>query len=231
VSDAPGSRGAILLDALGTLVALQPPAPLLRRELDRRFAVDVTVEQAAHAIAAEIKYYRAHLGEGRDAASLQSLRRSCAVALRGALPREAAAIGVDDLTEALLASITFTAFPDVAPTLGALRARGTRLVVVSNWDFSLHDVLDRLGITALLDGVVTSAEHGSRKPDPAIFARGLELAAVGPREALHVGDSLDEDVAGARAAAIEPVLIRRDASPGPPGTWTITSLSELARDP
>jgi putative hydrolase of the HAD superfamily len=101
-------------------------------------------------------------------------------------------------------------------------------VVVSNWDISLHDLLARLGIAPLLDGIVTSAQLGSRKPDPAIFVRGLELAGVRPAEAIHVGDSLDEDVAGARAAAIEPVLIRRDgSSPGPPGVRTIASLSEL----
>ena len=160
--------------------------------------------------------------------SLEVLRRGCALALRGALPDEASSLAIEPLTEALLASISFSVFADAVPALAAARSSGTRLVVVSNWDVSLHDVLAALGITPLVDGVVTSAELGARKPDPTIFARGLELAGVAAPDALHVGDSFEEDVVGARAAAIEPVLIRRDGSPGPPGTRTIASLSELA---
>jgi putative hydrolase of the HAD superfamily len=218
---------AILLDALGTLVALQPPAPRLCAEFEQRFGVHVSLRQAARALAAEITYYRAHLDQGSDATGLKALRHSCVLALRDELPRPAAALPIEQLTEALLASIAFSAFADVVPALASARRRGLRLVVVSNWDISLHDLLARLGIAPLLDGIVTSAQLGSRKPDPAIFVRGLELAGVRPAEAIHVGDSLDEDVAGARAAAIEPVLIRRDGSSGPRGVRTIASLSEL----
>lgn len=218
---------AILLDALGTLIELQPPAPLLCDELAQRFDVHVPVAQAEHAITAEIAYYRAHFDEGADAEELMELRRRCVVAMRDELPPEATVIPIEELTEALLASITFRVFPDVGFALGSARTRGVRLVVVSNWDVSLHDVLARLGIAPLLHGVVTSAEHGSRKPDPSIFASALELAGVAPAKAVHVGDSLEEDVEGARAAAIEPVLLRRDGSPGPPGTRTIANLIEL----
>jgi putative hydrolase of the HAD superfamily len=218
---------AILLDALGTLVALHPPAPRLRTELAQRFGVPVSLGEAARAIAAEITYYRAHLDQGRDARGLKTLRRRCVLAMRDELPEQAASLPVELLTEALLASIAFSPFADVVPTLGAARACGARLVVVSNWDISLHDLLAGLGIAPLLDGIVTSAQQGASKPDPAIFVRALEVAGVEPAEAIHVGDSLEEDVAGARAASIEPVLIRRDGSPGPPGTRTITSLSEL----
>jgi len=45
---------------------------------------------------------------------------------------------------------------------------------------------------------------------------------------VHVGDSLEEDVVGARAAGIEAVLLRRDGRPGPSGVRTIASLAELA---
>ena len=218
---------AILLDALGTLVALHPPAPRLRTELAERFGVHISPGQAARAIAAEIAYYRAHPDQGRDEKGLETLRRNCVLVLRDQLPEEAASLPIERLTEVLLGSIAFSAFPDVLPALGAARGHGVRLVVVSNWDISLHGLLARLGIAPLLDGIVTSAQQGSRKPAPAIFLRGLELAGVGAADAIHVGDSLDEDVAGARAAAIEPVLIRRDGSSGPPGTRTIAGLGEL----
>jgi putative hydrolase of the HAD superfamily len=217
-----------LLDALGTLVALEPPAPRLRAEL-ARLGIEVSEEQAAAAIAAEIAYYRAHLDEGRDPASLAALRGCCADALRAALPATpaTAALDRDELTRALLASLRFTAFGDVRPALARWRAGGLRLVVVSNWDVSLHDVLARLGLAPLLDAILTSAQAGARKPSPAIFEQALALAGSGSREALHVGDSLEEDVAGARAAGIAPVLISRDGNAAPPGVRTIASLAEL----
>ena len=230
---APGSAtapapAAILLDALGTLVALEPPAPRLRSELATRFGVEVSEAEAARAIAAEIAYYRAHLDEGCDAPGLEALRRRCAEVLRSALPDAVAGrLELDALVEALLASLRFDTFPDVRPALEAARARGQRLVVVSNWDISLVGVLRGLALEPLLDGILTSAGVGARKPAPAIFEQALALAGVGPDEAIHVGDSLDEDVAGARAAGIEPVMIRRGRGPAVPGVRTISSLSEL----
>jgi putative hydrolase of the HAD superfamily len=224
---------AILLDALGTLVSLEPPAPRLADELRRRFDIDLSPAEAERAIAAEIHYYRAHHDEGRDRASLAALRQRCARAMGEALPARAGdALSRRDadaaqLAEALLASLCFTAFDDAAPALGALRVAGARLVVASNWDCSLHDVLERLELTPLLDGVVTSAEVGARKPAAAIFERALAVAGAAPAAAIHVGDSLEADVAGARAAGIEPVLIRRDLGPGPPGVRRIGSLAEL----
>lgn len=246
----------ILLDALGTLVALEPPAPRLRAELAERFGLDVSEAQAGAAFAAEIAYYRAHLDEGRDASGLRELRRRCAEALRAALPAGAASLELDRVAEALLASLRFTAFADVGPALMAARTRGQRLVVVSNWDVSLHDVLRALGLEPLLDAIITSAEAGVRKPGAAIFEQALALAgggaasAIDPASAIHVGDSLEEDVVGARAAGIEPVLVRREhrdtdfgapvdhtSTQSPkfdhrrepvPGVRTISSLAELA---
>src|SRR4051812_45917819 len=81
---------AILLDALGTLLTFEPPAPHLRAALRERLGVDVGGRAAADAIAAEIAYYRAHLHEGGDAAGLAALRRAAAEAMRPALPPAAA---------------------------------------------------------------------------------------------------------------------------------------------
>ena len=58
-------------------------------------------------------------------------------------------------------------------------------------------MLERCGLAPLLDGAISSAEAGARKPDPAIFAPALELAGCEPDEALHVGDTPEEDVDGA----------------------------------
>jgi putative hydrolase of the HAD superfamily len=97
-----------------------------------------------------------------------------------------------------------------------------RLVCVSNWDVSLPDVLKECGLADALDGVVTSADSGFRKPDPAIFGVALELAGCGADEAVHVGDTVAEDVAGAGAAGIRALHLDRS------GGGDISSLSEIA---
>jgi putative hydrolase of the HAD superfamily len=84
-----------------------------------------------------------------------------------------------------------------------------------------------LALAPLLDDIVTSAEAGARKPSAAIFKRALTLAGVGADDAIHVGDSIEEDLAGARAAGIEPVLISRDGKPGPQDARAVASLLEL----
>ena len=100
--------------------------------------------------------------------------------------------------------------PTARPTLLALRERGIRLVVVSNWDFSLHERLAETGLTPLLDGALASAEVGSAKPDGAIFRAALQLAGTTPEQTWHVGDTPAADVEGARAAGITPILIARE---------------------
>ena len=211
----------MLLDALGTLVHFEPPAPLLRAALRERLGIVVSEQAAAQAIRDEIAYYRAHLHEGRDAATLADLRRRSAEVMRPALGTEA------DLTDVLLASLRFHAYADAVPALLELRARGLAIVVVSNWDHSLHERLTETGLAPLVDAAVASAELGHAKPDRAIFEHALELAGAGPGEALHVGDSPREDVEGALAAGLRAVLVARDGRPADPSVPVISSLSEL----
>ena len=222
---------ALLLDALGTLVELEPPVEPLRRELRERFGVELSAAEAGAALRVEIVFYRAHHDEASDRAALAGLRERAAGALRDALPAVCAALELGSLTEALLAALRFRPFAEVPEVLRAARERGVRLVVVSNWDVSLHDVLEQTGLAPLLDGVVTSAEIGSAKPAGAIFARGLELARATAEEALHVGDSVEHDVAGALAAGIAPLLLVREGTvpdaPAPPGVRTIATLRPL----
>ena len=221
---------AALLDALGTLLWLEPPAPALRRELAARLGVDVSEETASAAVEAEIAYYRAHSLEGGDRPRLDDLRRRCAAVVRDVLDQPGAELSVDDVLAALLAALRFQAFPDVLPGLTRLRRAGLRLVVVSNWDVSLHDRLAETGIAGLVHGAIASAELGAPKPDPAIFAHALTMAGVPAAEAIHAGDSLREDVEGARAAGVEPVLVCREGEPPPAarGVPTVGSLLELA---
>jgi putative hydrolase of the HAD superfamily len=214
---------AALLDALGTLVELERPWPHLVAELRER-GVSVSEEDARRAMLAEMAYYKANHDDASDRPGLADLRRRCAGIVAGEL---GVALPVADVEDAMLAAIRFRPYPEVPAVLRALRERGVRLVVVSNWDVSLHDVLERTRLRGLLDAVVTSAEFGAPKPDPAIFAHALDLADASAAEAVHAGDDLDADVHGARAAGIEAVYVARDGEPAPEGVRAVATLDGL----
>jgi putative hydrolase of the HAD superfamily len=228
----PAGTRAVLIDALGTLVALTPPAPLLIAGLRRTHAIELAPAAAERAFAREMSFYREHHHEARDEQALGELRSRCAQVLAAELPPVVrGALAQDELVQLLLASLHFSAQPDAERTLAALRARGMRVVVVSNWDCSLPTVLRKIGLEGLLDGVVSSAAVGARKPERRIFEVALELAGVGAPEAVHVGDSIENDVRGALTAGIGAVLLRRAAAatPGlPSGVPVIRTLDELA---
>ncbi len=233
----PAGARAVLLDGLGTLVRLRPPWEELMAILRERHGLEVEPGEAERAFRAEIAYYRAHHPEGRDELTLADLRARCAEVLARELPsRVGAALSRMQLTEAMLGALRFEAYPDVPDALLGLRARGCRLVVVSNWDVSLSVVLAELGLSELLDGVVTSAEVGVCKPERAIFERALARAGAEPAEALHVGDSFELDVRGARGAGIAAALIARSPADAPAddasraraeGVPVIASLAQL----
>jgi putative hydrolase of the HAD superfamily len=214
---------AVLLDALGTLVELERPWPHLVAELAAR-GVAVGEDQAREAMLAEMAYYRAHHDEAVDRETLHDLRRRCAAVVQ---ERLGTSLALDDVLEALLRAIRFRAYPEVPDVLARLRAGGARLAVVSNWDVSLHDVLDRTGLQPLVDAVVISAEVGVAKPDPAIFRAALERLGARAEDALHVGDSVEHDVAGARAAGLDAVLVARNGAAAPDGVRAVRSLAEL----
>ena len=209
---------------MGTLLTFEPPAPHLRAALLARAGVDVGEAAAARAIRAEIAYYRAHLHEGRDAAGLDALRRASAEAMRPELG--GARLSGDGLTAALLDSLRFHAFGEVPGALRELRSLGLRLVVVSNWDVSLHERLAETGLAELArrrGGLGGGGRRQARSGD--LRPRRSRSRAWRPRRRVHVGDSPVEDVQGARAAGLRAVLLARD------GGGDISSLAELRSYP
>ena len=212
----PASVRAVMLDAFGTLVHLNAPAPLLRALLSERLGVQVSEAQAGEALRAEVAYYRGHMHEGIDTERVAQLHARCAEVLRAALPPHPALANAEPavMTRILLDALSFEVFDEVPEVLARLRAGGLRLVVASNWDASLDIVLDRVGLLDAVDAVVSSAAAGFAKPDPRLLQSALLLAGAAPHEALHVGDGFREDVGAALGAGVRPVLLARDGRTG-----------------
>ncbi len=153
-----------------------------------------------------------------------------------------AALGVQDYLDqmtwellqsehSLFAANAATLYDDTVPTLQHLRDAGFKLAIVSNWDTPLDPLTERLGIAHYFDIIVAShdARVRSAKPDPHIFNYTLTAVGVSAEEAVHVGDTYEADIVGARDVGIRPILIDRDGTQV--GRWkeTIRSLSELPK--
>jgi putative hydrolase of the HAD superfamily len=118
---------------------------------------------------------------------------------------------------------------DTIPTLQKLR-RDYRLALVSNFDHPpyVRALLPRYGLDRLLEPIIISGEIRIDKPDPRIFQKALQSLGCRAEEAIFVGDSLQSDIAGARAVGCRPVLIDIGGQhPGYAGE-RIRALSELS---
>jgi HAD superfamily hydrolase (TIGR01509 family) len=120
--------------------------------------------------------------------------------------------------------------PGTVQSLDRLRVAGLRLGVVSNSDGRVEEALTAAGIRDQFELVLDSAVLGVEKPDPAIFRAALTALGVAPEEALYVGDLYEVDVAGARAAGIEAILLVPDAAAPGPECRRVESLVALADD-
>ncbi len=193
---------AVTVDAMGTIVELDDPAPRLRRELAER-GVERELDAVAAAFHAEVAYYLPRTLEGRDEHSLADLGRRCTAVF---LECAAAELDPVEFAPSFLASIVFEPIPGAAVALTRLRQAGLALACVSNWDISLTGHLERAGLAGSFDAIVSSAEAGVAKPDAAVFRVALDRLGVPPERALHIGDG-ESDEAGAAGAgmAFEPV--------------------------
>ena len=119
----------------------------------------------------------------------------------------------------------FELFPDVIPLLEVLRASSCTVGLVSNTDRDLETFAAQLGIG--VDFALASGAHGRRKPCETIFAAALALGGAPASQGVMVGDSVDDDIAGAARCGLRAVLVDRHARyPDHPGE-RVGGLAEL----
>lgn len=118
-------------------------------------------------------------------------------------------------------------FPETVRTLAALKTQGVELGIISNFDSRLFSVLRGLGLADTFDTVTISSLAQAAKPAPRIFQVALDKHAVDPEEALHIGDSLRDDVEGARKAGLRAILLDRQGTQQGTDIRSIRALDEL----
>jgi HAD superfamily hydrolase (TIGR01549 family) len=86
-----------------------------------------------------------------------------------------------------------------------------KLAIVSNAITNVSRLaLQKFNLAKYFDCVVLSRDLGVRTPDPEIFFYALRSMWVKGREAVHVGDSLENDVQGGKNAGMKTVWIKGD---------------------
>jgi len=227
---------AVLFDAAGTLLYVHPSAGKVYADVAEAFGVHVTESELEPA-------FRETFRRRRPAEAQPSLMTS------EELERQWWYMTVDDvfttagkrlefgdrfddffetLFDVFAEPHVWRFYDDVEAALGALKTRGMKCGIVSNWDGRLHRLIGRWGMAEQFDVVLTSAECGRRKPDPLPFQAALKCLGVSPERTLYVGDSYDDDAVGAQRAGLRPVLIDRNSTEGPRDVPHIASLTELA---
>jgi putative hydrolase of the HAD superfamily len=115
------------------------------------------------------------------------------------------------------ACITTRPMAGVLDALNAFRRAGIPMGVVSNSSFSqaaLRHELAKHGLADFLTVIVASAEYAVRKPNPLLFECAASLLGVACSDVWFIGDRVDTDVAGARAAGMTPIWYSATAKDG-----------------
>ena len=105
-------------------------------------------------------------------------------------------------------SAHFELYDDALPVLDRLREHGLLIGLLSNSSRDLHEFVAHHSLRA--DAVLTSHAHGKTKPHESIFRAMLVLLGVAADEAVMVGDTVDDDIEGARAVGMQAVLLDRE---------------------
>ena len=106
----------------------------------------------------------------------------------------------------------FSLYEDVGPTLRMLAARDLRLGLISNTHRCLTSFQSHFELEGLITAAISSSQHGYMKPHPSIFEAALKLLDVAPEEAVMVGDSVEQDIKGARSIGMHAVLVNRSSA-------------------
>ena len=205
---------AVFFDLYQTLIRYDPPREQLQAKVLKEFGIDVAPEAIRRALLIADEFiYQEH---ARWSLSKRPTEEKMAVyaQYQRILLKEAEVDASEQLIVGVLGKmqqfdLKLVLFDDVVPVLTQLRERRLILGLISNVDHDITPLCDELGLSSLLQVVVTSQNAGFNKPQPEIFREALRQAGVEPSEAIYVGDQYQIDVVGASEAGIKGVLLDR----------------------
>ncbi len=207
----------LILDSYGTLVEMDDFYGRLHRGF-ARLGIKASFEAVKAAAHREMRFYMKQARFAIDWPSYEKIRLQCAQEMLASLAEQhiEAPVSPEEVAQVLGEAIVFKPLPGACETLAALKERGVRLGVVSNWDYRLAHALEEVKLLPFFDFVLSSAQARSEKPAREIFEKGLEMARrfvpnLRARDCFYVGDHYEKDVLGARRAGMKPLwLVARE---------------------
>ena len=132
----------------------------------------------------------------------------------------------EDVYEAFSTGKHWVLYPETLSVLQYLKSKGYEIGIISNFDTRLFSILRDLNIQQYVDSVTISTLVQAAKPAPKIFEHALSQHVIEPGEAIHVGDSVQDDWEGARGAGLTAIVVSRNETHSP-GVDSIQSLEGL----
>jgi putative hydrolase of the HAD superfamily len=121
--------------------------------------------------------------------------------------------------------------PGAVALMEMIRRHARVAVVTNNTVIEQDEKLETFGLWPHVDALITSEECGVAKPDAEIFECALERLGVGVHEAVMVGDSWANDVAGAAGIGMRAIWLNRhgEVCPDPLMATEVTSFEPVAQ--
>ena len=225
----------VFFDAGETLLSPQPSWSELSTDILNNLGHDVTVEQLRDAW----RHGGQHFLNAADEGFMFSVTAEDSYHFWTTLYHDMLDhLGIDDVEAPEILYATFSdpenyaLFHDVLPTLDALKERGLRLGIISNFESWLRDMLGHLKIADYFEVIAISGDLALEKPDPQIFKWAMAEAGVDASASLHVGDSPNFDAQPAHDLGMTGVLLDRhgrwsDLAPDYPVVSTLGELVPL----
>jgi putative hydrolase of the HAD superfamily len=203
----------IVFDAVGTLIKPDPSVAAAYTAAARRQGVELSLEEVRARFQVHFQSDEVHGEQGVLSTDEATERRRWRQIVAGVLPELADPDrAFDELWDHFSSPASWRCFPDVAPTLKALKQMGVSLCVGSNFDGRLRGVVQGLPeLVPWLDSLVISSEVGYRKPHPQFFQAACDHLGLPPARVLCVGDDVRNDVLGAIRAGLCGLLLDRGA--------------------
>lgn len=209
----------IFLDAVGTLFGVRGSVGEIYSQFAQGFGVEVSADLIDHTFSESFKKAPPAAFPGINSQELQSYEFEWWKAIAFETFEQAEVMDrftdfdrfFNELYHYFSTFYPWFVYPDVKSSLLSWKNQGIELGVISNFDSRLHKVLNALGLQPFFKSITISTEVGTAKPDPKIFHTALAKHGYKPHEALHIGDSYEDDYLGAIEAGFSPIWLQRQS--------------------
>ena len=207
----------IFFDGAGTLFRVKGSVGLIYSNTARKYGMDVSPDHIEDAFKRAFSSAPPLAFPGATLSSLRGMEkdwwRTLVAEVFKDVPFQNFDAFFDELFEFFKGAEGWELFPETQSVLEEIKRRGFQLGIISNFDSRIYDVCRVLGIFSQFDSFTISSEAGAAKPNTRIFNTALTKGGLKPEEALHIGDSLAEDVHGGRSAGLSSIFLDRTLRP------------------